>query len=132
MIILVVDDDPYIVTLLKEYLTAYGHWVEKASDGYGAMVAFAKHKPELVILDYEMPAGSGGDVYERIRGQEGSTAVPVIFLTGRSLSDVRMRVPPGQKVRFLSKPVDFDKLDAAMREFLPGPAKPDNSGRPGA
>ena len=132
MLILIVDDSTFILALIKDHLSKKGYWVESASDAYGAMVAFVKYKPALVILDYEMPAGSGGDVYERIRGQEGSTAVPVIFLTGRSLSDVRMRVPPGQKVRFLSKPVDFDKLDAAMREFLPGPAKPDNSGRPGA
>ncbi len=124
MTILVVDDDPYIVRLLKDYLSGNGYWVESASDGYAAMVAYAKHKPALVILDYEMPAGSGGDVFDRLRGGTASADVPIIFLTGKSLLEVRVRVPPGPKVRLLSKPVDFAQLDKALQELLPMPAKP--------
>lgn len=121
MTILVVDDDPLIVALLKEYFSAGGHWVEGAGDGYSAMVALAKHKPALVILDYEMPAGSGGDVYDRIRAQGGAT-LPIIFLTGKPLL-AELRVSPGPAVRILSKPVDFPKLDAAIQELLPATGK---------
>ena len=125
MTILVVDDDPSIVQLLKEYFFGKGYWVESASDGYSAMVAYRTYKPDLVILDYAMPAGSVGDVFDRLcGGTAGVPEVPVIFLTCRPLQEVAMRVHPGRKVRMLSKPVDLDQLHKTMQGLLPGSAKP--------
>ncbi|MDD5630008.1 MAG: response regulator [Elusimicrobia bacterium] len=119
--ILAVDDEPIVLALLKDYLEGVGYNVLIAGDGYSAISMFAQGKPRLVILDFNMPAGTGGDVFERIRGRADGAMVPVIFLTAAELSEVRMHVPPADNVRLLSKPVDFIQLEAALKELL-GPA----------
>ncbi|MCX5796149.1 MAG: response regulator [Elusimicrobia bacterium] len=116
--ILAVDDEPIVLQLLKDYLEGVGYNVLIAGDGYSAISMFAQGKPRLVILDYNMPAGTGGDVLDRIRGRAEGAMVPVIFLTAASLAEVQMQVPPAPNVRFLNKPVDFAKLEAAIKELL--------------
>lgn len=119
--ILAVDDEIVILQLLKDYLEGVGYSVLIASDGYSAMTMFAQGKPQLVILDFNMPAGTGGDVLQRIRGRADGGMVPVIFLTAANLIEVQMQVLPSPIVRFLSKPVNFAELEAAIKELL-GPA----------
>jgi len=116
--ILVVDDDLAIVQLLNDYLSGLGYTVASASDGYAALGAFAQSKPQLVLLDYNMPAGSGTDVLARIRGRADGANIPVIFLTAASSVEIELLVPTSPLVRHLRKPLDLRKLKALVEELL--------------
>ncbi len=78
--ILVVDDEPQIVDLLRSYLQREGFTVEQAADGEAALSAVSRLRPDLVLLDLMLPRVDGREVCRRIRA-EGTT--PIIMLTAR-------------------------------------------------
>lgn len=124
-VVLIVDDDVKIIELLQLFLKQQGHQVAVAGDAYSAMQAFQQHKPQLVILDFQMPAGSGADVYHKLRGLAAGAALPVIFLSGTSKYQIQQAVPEGPNVKFLEKPVDFKALGQSLAELLgPSPSQP--------
>ena len=77
--ILAVDDEQYILDMLKCTLEDEGYNVDVAADGNSALTLLAKRKPDLVLLDIRMPDLNGYEVLELIRQQSD---VPVIMLTG--------------------------------------------------
>lgn len=78
--ILVVDDEPQIVDLLRSYLTRDGFDVEAAADGQLALTMFSRQRPDLVILDLMLPQLDGREVCRRIRD---TATTPIIMLTAR-------------------------------------------------
>jgi DNA-binding response OmpR family regulator len=79
--ILAVDDDLFILELYKGMLGDAGFEVHTAEDSVSAMTRFNEVKPDLVILDVDMPGGGGQKVFERLRKTMLSTT-PIIFATG--------------------------------------------------
>jgi two-component system alkaline phosphatase synthesis response regulator PhoP len=79
-LILVVDDEPKIVKLAQDYLEKNGYRVASAGDGTTALAAFRHHKPDLVVLDLNLPGMDGLEVCRAIR-READT--PIIMLTAR-------------------------------------------------
>ncbi len=78
--VLVVDDEPQIVKVVKAYLEKSGFQVATATDGPGALTAFEREKPGFIILDLNLPGMDGLDVCRSIRRQSD---VPILMLTAR-------------------------------------------------
>ena len=116
--ILVVDDERDVLEMLAEALKVFGHEVVTAADGYTVMAEFVKHKPDLAILDFMMPAGNGAQVLQKIRGTDWGAALPVIFLSAAPQMQVENNVLDQTNVRFMTKPVDFAALKANLGEML--------------
>jgi DNA-binding response OmpR family regulator len=79
--ILVVDDEPHIVDVVRAYLEREGYLVDTAGDGDAALELAAGAKPDLVVLDVMLPGRSGFDVLRTMRARGQQT--PVILLTAR-------------------------------------------------
>jgi DNA-binding response OmpR family regulator len=79
--ILVVDDEPHIVDVIRAYLVREGHVVDVASDGDAALESARANGPDLVILDVMLPRRSGFEVLRDLRAANSSSAV--IMLTAR-------------------------------------------------
>jgi DNA-binding response OmpR family regulator len=128
--ILVIDDDAAIVDLLKMRLAEDGHEIFAAMDASGGVMMAARVKPDVITLDFQMPAGDGGTTHQRIRGNSFTLKVPIIFITGRDPSDL----PPGLRAdpnaRFVQKPIDMDALKSMIKQLLGGPATPPPSAPP--
>lgn len=116
--ILVIDDDAAIVDLLRLRLGEAGHQVVAAMDAYGGVTAAAREKPDLITLDFQMPAGDGAKTYERLRGNTFTAGTPIIFITGMAPYDLAPVVPQDPKVRFLQKPIDMGVLFKLVGELL--------------
>lgn len=86
-VIMIVDDDPTVVDVVRRYLEKDGHSVLTAADGAAGLAVFGEHSPDLVILDVMMPRMSGLDVARNIRR---TSEVPIILLT--ALGDESDRV----------------------------------------
>ena len=83
--ILVVDDEPHIVEVVKDYLKQSGYRVLTAGDGESALQLTRQEHPDLVILDLMMPGGIGGlDVCRQMRQEQTLADIPVIMLTART------------------------------------------------
>ncbi|MFI5362493.1 MAG: YbgC/FadM family acyl-CoA thioesterase [Elusimicrobiota bacterium] len=116
--ILVVDDDQTLVAPLKDGLESAGYRVAVAFDAAQGLVLAHEVKPDLVILDYYMPGGDGGWVYERLRDASDTKEIPVVFSTGLTLDELRSKVAAGKRTYFLKKPVGFNGILSIVNQVL--------------
>ncbi len=113
--ILVVDDDPEIVSLLRRGLAFEGYQVETASGGLEAIEKTRDTNPQLVILDVMMPGMDGMEVSKRLR--QGSS-IPILMLTARGTVADRVAGLDSGADDYLVKPFAFDELLARVRALL--------------
>src|SRR5881628_2079300 len=113
--ILVVDDEPKIVQLARDYLEHAGFAVVVAHDGQAALAAARAQKPDLVMLDLGLPELDGLDVARTLRRQSN---VPIVMLTGRSEeSDKLVGLEIGAD-DYVTKPFSPKELVARVRAVL--------------
>lgn len=107
--VLVVDDDIRMLKVLKEHLHD-DFDVATAVSGKVAMKFLEKKHTDLILLDYEMPEEKGPEVLARIRANENTRSVPVIFLTGTTERDKIAKALAHKPQGYLLKPIDREKL----------------------
>jgi DNA-binding response OmpR family regulator len=115
MKILVVDDDPDLLALVAFALTNAGYAVVKAADAGPAIAAFDRELPNLVLLDINLPSGSGFDVCKSIRGR---SQVPVMMLTARGEEEDLVRALELGADDYLTKPFSPRTLLARVKALL--------------
>lgn len=107
--VLLIDDDPAIVEALGSYLEGdEGYVVEAAFSGDKGLSALAAHRPDVVLLDVNMPGMSGLEVLKRIRKID--TSIPVIMVTGASHDEASDALANGA-FAYIPKPFDFRYFD---------------------
>jgi len=117
--ILVVDDEPDILTFFSSVLEDNGAEVLEALDGDTAVELALKEKPDLMTLDLNMPGKDGGKVFEELRNNPATAGIKVCIITGRPelrrlIYDRPVTPPEG----YLDKPVDEDTLMLNVRKIL--------------
>lgn len=85
--ILVVDDEPNIRRLIEHHLAGRGHRVDSAADGIQALEKVQANRPELLILDVNMPGPDGFQVLAELKEDPATVEIPVIMLTALSSDD---------------------------------------------
>ncbi|MBR1673229.1 MAG: response regulator [Fretibacterium sp.] len=116
--ILAVDDNGPTLRVIKAMLESELYDVTIVNSGMNAMKAIGKSRPDLVLLDYEMPVCDGRQVFEMIRADDEIKDIPVVFLTG--VND-REHIEPILALRpagYLLKPLDKKKLLETIRKAL--------------
>jgi DNA-binding response OmpR family regulator len=113
MNILVVEDEPLIMSFLRRGLVAEGHTVSTAERGDTALAAFSESHPDIVILDVMLPGIDGFDVLAAIRAADQH--VPVILLTARGEVADRVRGLDLGATDYVVKPFAFAELTARIR-----------------
>ena|SRR3954468_7483 len=114
--ILVVDDEPDILLMLRMSLEDEGHDVFMAADGLIGLERLAEHHPDLVVLDVMMPVLDGFGMLERKRADGDRT--PVVMLSAKSEQNDVDRAMSLGAVEFVSKPFDLDRLVALIESVL--------------
>lgn len=117
--ILVIDDDKNIHAALRALLTGAGHQVVSALDAMQGVMMARQNRPDLVVLDINMPAGGGISVFERLRALSGTFQIPILVYTAVPLDEVRAKVPESPDVFLLAKPASLEEIKAAVARFLP-------------
>jgi len=115
MNILVVDDDPEIVSFVKRGLIYDGYEVDTAGDGSEALAKARDVEPDLVILDIMMPGIDGIEVSRRLRQ---ASDVPILMLTAKGTVSDRVAGLDSGADDYLVKPFSFDELLARVRALL--------------
>ena len=113
--ILVVDDEPQIVDLLRSYLRRDGFTVEQAMDGEAALAAFGRLRPDLVILDLMLPKVDGREVCRRIRD---ASHTPIIMLTARDEETDKLLGLELGADDYITKPFSPREVVARVRAVL--------------
>jgi len=116
--ILVVDDQPINVQLLKRKLEKEGLEVATAHNGQEALASVARDKPDLILLDVMMPDMDGIEVCQRLQADETSRSIPVIFVTARNNKAGKIEGLGVGAVDYITKPLDLDETLARVRTQL--------------
>ncbi len=114
--VLVVDDTPDNLTVLVEILKPY-YAVKAAPKGIIAL-KIAQSKPDLILLDINMPEMDGFEVLERLKSSETTNQIPVIFISSNSHPDeVQKGISLGASA-YLFKPINASKVLTTIESFL--------------
>jgi len=118
MTILVADDDKVHVHLLTALLKKRGFSVSIAYDGLQAWSTALRSRPEAIILDIHMPAGTGFEVLRKLKTSTKTSQIPVIVLSGSVNADEIVTIETLGADRFLQKPADLEQLFDALGGLL--------------
>jgi PAS domain S-box-containing protein len=117
--ILIVDDNQDAALSLSLLLSSTGHETEVAHDGVAALQAAEAFRPEIIILDIEMPKLDGYEVARRIAEQPWPNKPLLVALTGRAQESDRERARAAGFHHYLVKPVDLEALQAVLAQTHP-------------
>ena len=116
--ILVVDDDPEIVTLLSTRLGKRGYKITTASDGAKALELAKQDKPDLVLLDVMMPGKSGWEVARTLKQDPLTQHVKIVMVTAIGEKTNEITAPIYGADAHIDKPFEFDKLERVITQLL--------------
>ena len=117
-LILVVEDEAALVTLLRYNLEREGFRVAEARDGEEALLAAREQKPDLVLLDWMLPLLSGLEVCRQMRRMAETRGVPIIMLTARGEEGDKLRGLDSGADDYVTKPFSPSELVARIRAAL--------------
>lgn len=116
--ILIVDDEDALASALSQFLTGEGHQVSVCLSPAEAERAAVEGRPDLALIDYQMPGMSGVEVLARLRARPETRQLPVLFISGTEAVRFAGQIPPEPRVRFLLKPIALDVLHTMVGEML--------------
>ncbi|HRY07343.1 MAG TPA: phosphate regulon transcriptional regulator PhoB [Hyphomicrobiaceae bacterium] len=116
--VLVVEDEEALAELLRYNLEAAGYNVVHAATGEDAEVLVTEEEPDLVILDWMLPAASGIEICRRLRARTDTRQVPIIMLTARSEEADRIRGLSTGADDYVVKPFSLPELMARVKALL--------------
>ena len=118
--ILIAEDDFPSRELLAEILLGWGYEVEQASNGIEALALIEQMRPDLVLLDIQMPLLDGFGVIARIRSDPRSAALPVVAVSAHAMRDDSRRICSAGFDAYVAKPHDLQSLRVLLQEKFNG------------
>ena len=119
--IMIVDDNADTRLILSARLKLHHYRTVFAADALQAMSVALRERPDVILLDLGLPGGNGLMVLERFKTNISLGDIPVIIVTAEDPLAAEARTIEGGAVAFLQKPVDQDKLLAAVQHALGTP-----------
>lgn len=117
--IIIVDDDTYLVDFVSNILIEENYDVLAAFNGEMALTIIEKERPDLIIMDWEMPVLDGIETVKRLKNNEATNEIPIIMVTGRlnSPNDLKKAFETGV-IDFIHKPIEPVELISRARSML--------------
>ena len=122
-LILVVDDDDWSRKLVCAFLTIHGFHAVDACDGEEGLAFTAGSRPDLVILDMQMPRLDGIATIKKLKERPDTAAIPIVMLSASAMERDKEKMRAAGCGAILTKPVNLAELLATIRKQLVGLAK---------
>ena len=117
--VLIVDDEPHVIRVLKLALSRIGLKVDEARDGINALEYMESHRPDAVITDIDMPRMDGRTLCHRIDEMFPERQFPIFVMTARTELEHRDWSRNIRNLTFMEKPLSIRKLVRALSEQQP-------------
>ena len=119
--ILVVEDQRDNRQILRDLLTSANFEVIEAEDGEAGLTAAAAHRPDLILMDIQLPGIDGYEVTRRLKADAALHAIPVIAITAYELDEAEDKARAAGCDAYMAKPISPRQLLAKVREYLSSP-----------
>jgi len=118
--ILVVDDHPANVALLEHLLSETGYRVTTAIDAQTALASVAADRPQLILMDLQLPGVDGFELTRRLKAQPETAAIKIVAVTSYAMSGDEERALAAGCDGYVSKPIDISTFGAVVARHLAG------------
>jgi two-component system cell cycle response regulator DivK len=116
--ILIVEDNEKNMKLARDILRAKGYAVLEAVNGLDGVKLALAHKPDLVLMDTQLPDINGIEAFERIRADAGTASVPVVAFTASVTTGDRSRIGDAGFDGFLGKPINLKEFVETVKRLV--------------
>jgi two-component system cell cycle response regulator DivK len=116
--VLIVEDNELNMKLFNDLLEAHGYATLKTSHGIEAMELARAHKPDLILMDIQLPEVSGLEVTRWLKADEELKSIPVIAITAFAMKGDEERIREGGCEAYMSKPISVSKFIATIKTYL--------------
>lgn len=117
--ILVIDDDPVVLAMAKDFLEMAGYRVSVAKDAiYSNDVIYGSDPPDLILMDVMMPLMSGDKKVKALKRRDRSSSIPVLLISGKEERELQRLASEVGADGYLTKPFNADKLVATVNTHL--------------
>jgi two-component system cell cycle response regulator DivK len=116
--ILIVEDNELNMKLFNDLLEAHGYRTVQTRSGTEALDLAREHKPDLILMDIQLPEVSGLQVTQWIKGDETLRHIPVIAITAFAMKGDEEKIREGGCEAYLSKPISIVKFLETVRTYL--------------
>ena len=116
--ILIVDDTPANLRLLSGMLAEQGYKVRSVINGQMALMATGAAPPDLILLDINMPEMNGYEVCERLKADEGTRDIPIIFISALDATEDKIKAFTVGGLDYITKPFQLEEVLARVETHL--------------
>jgi two-component system cell cycle response regulator DivK len=116
--VLVIDDHELNLKLLERLLELEGHEVRAADSLAAAELAIAEQEPAMIVLDLNLPDGSGLDLTRKLKSHPRTASIPIVACTAAVMPSDENRAREAGCDAFVSKPIDLREFSTVVSEML--------------
>ena len=116
--ILIVEDNDLNLKLFKDLLDAHKYETVETSDGNEAQPMAEKEKPDLIIMDIQLPNISGIDIIRNLKADKKLKAIPIVAVTAFAMQEDDERILEAGCEAYLAKPISIDEFVDVINKFL--------------
>ncbi len=116
--VLVVEDNELNMKLFHDLLEAHGYNILQTKDGMDALRIAREHKPDLILMDIQLPEVSGLEVTKWIKEDENLKSIPVIAVTAFAMKGDEEKIRNGGCEAYIAKPISVTNFLETVRKFL--------------
>ena len=116
--VLIVEDNELNMKLFRDLLEAHGYQTVGTSNGREALRLAREHRPDLILMDIQLPEVSGLEVTQWLKDDPDLRSIPVVAVTAFAMKGDEERIRQGGCEAYLSKPISVAKFIDTVRHFL--------------
>jgi two-component system, cell cycle response regulator DivK len=117
--ILIVEDNELNMKLFHDLLEAHGYKTLQTRNGIDAIALARKHRPDLIVMDIQLPEVSGLDVTKWLKEDDNLRHIPIIAVTAFAMKGDEERIREGGCEAYVSKPISVSLFLETIRQFVP-------------
>ncbi|NTW06614.1 MAG: diguanylate cyclase [Syntrophaceae bacterium] len=116
--IMIIDDSPDILQVLTDILAYHGYRINPFSSGKAALQSLVFEMPDLILLDIEMPSMNGYEICSRLKSDEKTSKIPVIFISGRDDATDKVKGFNAGGIDYITKPFQLAEVIARIETHI--------------
>jgi two-component system, cell cycle response regulator DivK len=116
--VMIVEDNELNMRLFRDLLTAFGYRTVETRDGLQALDLARAEKPDLILMDIQLPEVSGLDITRWMKADDELSSIPIIAVTAFAMRGDEERFLEGGCQDYLSKPISVSSFVGAVRKFI--------------
>ena len=116
--VMIVEDNELNMKLFRDLIEASGYETVRTRNGLEALDLARQHRPDLILMDIQLPEVSGLEVTKRLKDDQELRRIPVVAVTAFAMKGDEERILAGGCEAYLSKPISVGKFIETVRRFL--------------